>query len=26
MHKAWVEGTPVPFLPGPAVLTLTLVP
>jgi penicillin amidase len=26
MHRAWVEGTPVPFLPGPAVHTLTLVP
>jgi len=26
MHRAWVEGTPVPFLPGPAVHTLTLSP
>jgi penicillin G amidase len=26
MHKAWVEGTPVPFLPGPALHTLTFVP
>jgi penicillin amidase len=26
MHKAWVEGTPVPFLPGPPVHTLTLNP
>jgi penicillin amidase len=24
MHRAWVEGTPVPFLPGPAVHTLVL--
>jgi penicillin amidase len=26
MHKAWVDGSPVPFLPGPAVHTLTFVP
>ncbi len=25
-HQAWAEGTPTPFLPGPAVHTLTLVP
>lgn len=26
MHQAWVEGTPVPFLPGAAAHALTLVP
>jgi penicillin amidase len=26
MHRAWVEGQPVPFLPGPALHTLTLIP
>jgi penicillin amidase len=26
MHRAWVEGQPVPFLPGPAAHALTLVP
>jgi penicillin amidase len=26
MHRAWVEGTPVPFLPGSPVHTLTLSP
>ncbi len=26
MHRAWVDGTPVPFLPGPPVHVLTLVP
>jgi penicillin G amidase len=26
MHRAWVEGQPVPFLPGPALHTLTLTP
>jgi penicillin amidase len=26
MHRAWVEGTAVPFLPGPAKHTLTLTP
>jgi penicillin amidase len=25
-HAAWADGTPTPFLPGPAVHTLTLVP
>ena len=25
-HQAWVEGTATPFLPGPAVHTLTLTP
>ena len=25
-HRAWVTGQPLPFLPGPAVSTLTLVP
>jgi penicillin amidase len=25
-HDAWVKGEPTPFLPGPAVYTLTLVP
>ncbi|MEW6321846.1 MAG: penicillin acylase family protein [Acidobacteriota bacterium] len=25
-HRAWVSGEPLPFLPGPAVATLTLVP
>lgn len=26
MHRAWVEGEPTPFLPGPAVHTLVLTP
>lgn len=26
MHRAWAAGAPVPFLPGPATNTLTLVP
>ncbi len=26
MHRSWVEGTPVPLLPGPAQHTLTLTP
>ena len=26
MHQAWATGAPVPFLPGPATNTLTLVP
>ena len=26
MHTAWVEGTAVPFLPGPPLHTITLVP
>jgi penicillin G amidase len=26
MHRAWVEGTPTPFLPGPPVHGLTLTP
>jgi penicillin amidase len=25
-HRAWVEGTPLPFLPGTTVARLTLVP
>jgi penicillin amidase len=25
-HAAWAKGTPAPFLPGPAVHTLTLTP
>ncbi len=25
-HAAWVKGEPTPFLPGPAVHTLTLTP
>jgi penicillin amidase len=25
-HAAWVAGEPTPFLPGPALHTLTLVP
>jgi penicillin amidase len=25
-HRAWADGTPTPFLPGPAVHTLTLLP
>jgi penicillin amidase len=25
-HEAWIEGEPTPFLPGPAVHTLTLTP
>jgi penicillin G amidase len=26
MHRTWVDGTAVPFLPGPVVYTLTLTP
>jgi len=25
-HEAWAQGEPLPFLPGPAVHTLTLTP
>lgn len=25
-HRAWLEGTPLPFLPGPMVNRLTLTP